>query len=296
MPKTRLNVVVSSTVLDLPEHRPEIRNACLEQEMYPLMMENLPASDAEAISTSLKLVDEADIYLGVFAHRYGFVPKKGNRKRISITEMEYNRALERDIPRLIFLMDKLHPITIESVEMGAGAVKLAALKERLQSDNHVKLFKSPQDLRAYALTGLSDLQKRYLLATSRTANANIFVAHSKYDWDDFVSPLVERLRAVGFAVWADGDQTNEDQLNQVLKLSGWLVLCVSPSAVKSKRVNMQIKYFIENGKQIILLICRKAKLSLGLGTVPTFSYSEIEGIIKLVKSLQEQSPFAKYEL
>src|ERR1043165_8104325 len=99
-------VIISSTARDLPEHREEVRNACLRQGMFPDLMENLPASDSEAITVSLALVDEADIYVGVFAHRYGYVPKENNPQQISITEMEYNRAIERDIPRLIFLIDK----------------------------------------------------------------------------------------------------------------------------------------------------------------------------------------------
>src|SRR5437870_12697151 len=99
-----LTVMISSTLRDLPTHRKEVMDACLRQDMFPKMMEHLPASDAEAISVSLKLVDEANIYLGVFAHRYGYVPKTNNPQQISITEMEYNRAVERRIPRLIFLM------------------------------------------------------------------------------------------------------------------------------------------------------------------------------------------------
>src|ERR1051325_7849931 len=99
-------VIVSSTARDLPEHRKEVMDACLRQSMLPKMMEQLPASDAEAIEASLTLVDEADIYVGVFAHRYGYVPKENNAEQISVTEMEYNRAVERKIPRLIFLMDK----------------------------------------------------------------------------------------------------------------------------------------------------------------------------------------------
>src|SRR5205085_11648931 len=99
------NVVISSTARDLPEHRKEVMDACLRQGMFPTMMEHLPASDAEAISASLKMVDDADIYVGVFAHRYGYVPKEHNPQAISVTEMEYNRAVERKIPRLIFVMD-----------------------------------------------------------------------------------------------------------------------------------------------------------------------------------------------
>src|SRR5437868_1401098 len=94
-------VMISSTARDLPEHRKEGLDACLRQGMFPSMMEHLPAIASEAIATSLKMVDEADIYLGIFAHRFGYVP---NGYDISITEREFNRAIERGIPRLIFLM------------------------------------------------------------------------------------------------------------------------------------------------------------------------------------------------
>jgi len=57
--------------------------------MFPVMMEHLPASDTDAIAESLGMVDEADIYLGIFGHRYGYLPASHD---ISITEMEVNRA------------------------------------------------------------------------------------------------------------------------------------------------------------------------------------------------------------
>jgi hypothetical protein len=154
----QLKVMISSTVRDLPEHRKEVMDACLRQGMFPMMMEHLPASDAEAISASLKMVDEADIYAGVFAHRYGYVPKANNPEQISITEMEYNRAVERKVPRVIFVMDKTHPITIEDVEKGEGEVKLSKFKDRVQTENIVNFFKSPEDLRAHVLNSLSQLR------------------------------------------------------------------------------------------------------------------------------------------
>ena len=70
--------MISSTVRDLPDHRKHVMEACQRQTLFPLMMENRPAHDAEAISASLKMVDEAEIYIGVYAFRYGYVPKDGN--------------------------------------------------------------------------------------------------------------------------------------------------------------------------------------------------------------------------
>ena len=144
--------MISSTARDLPEHRKEVLDACLRQGMFPLMMEHLPASDADAIAELLRMVDQADIYLGVFAHRYGYIPKGHD---ISITEMEYNRAVERRIPRLIFLMDETHPIQIDDVEMGESAAKLKTFKERLLAENIVNSFNSPADLRAHVINSLS---------------------------------------------------------------------------------------------------------------------------------------------
>jgi tetratricopeptide (TPR) repeat protein len=149
--------MISSTARDLPKHRKEVMDACLRQGMFPSMMEHLPASDAEAILASLKLVGEADIYVGVFAHSYGYVPKANNPQQLSITEMEYNYAVECQIPRLIFLMDKSHLITIDDVEQGEGALKLKAFKERVQAENIINFFNSPADLRAHVVNSLSQL-------------------------------------------------------------------------------------------------------------------------------------------
>lgn len=151
-PSTTKKVMISSTVRDLPEHRNVVMDACLRQGMFPRMMEHLPASDAEAIATSLQMVAESDIYLGIFAHRYGYVPQGHSN---SITEMEYNQAVKRGIPRMVFIMDKAHPIHIDDVEMGEGATKLTRLKERLQSENIVNSFKSPADLGTYVINSLS---------------------------------------------------------------------------------------------------------------------------------------------
>jgi Domain of unknown function (DUF4062) len=68
-------VMISSTALDLPEHRDLVKDACLRQGMFPVMMEHLPAADATAIAESLRMVNEADIYLGIFAYRYGSSPR-----------------------------------------------------------------------------------------------------------------------------------------------------------------------------------------------------------------------------
>jgi hypothetical protein len=38
-------VMISSTARDLPDHRQKVMDACIRQDMFPTMMEHLPALD-----------------------------------------------------------------------------------------------------------------------------------------------------------------------------------------------------------------------------------------------------------
>jgi hypothetical protein len=69
----RKTAMISSTSVDLPDHRREAMDACLHQGIRPIAMEHLPARDADAIRVSLEMVDEADIYIGIYAWRYGYI-------------------------------------------------------------------------------------------------------------------------------------------------------------------------------------------------------------------------------
>ena len=105
----RPTVMISSTALDLPEHREQVRLACERAGAAPhVLMENLTAEDANAVEVSLRMVEEADIYICILAHRYGLVPLGED---ISITEMEYDKAVELGRPRLVFFMDDEHPVS-----------------------------------------------------------------------------------------------------------------------------------------------------------------------------------------
>lgn len=163
----QLTAMISSTSIDLPEHRREVEKACLRQGIFPIGMENLPARDADAIRVSIEMVDKADIYIGIFAWRYGHKPKGHDT---SITEMEFNRAVERGIPILVFVISKEHALTIEMVETDKEAQqKLAELKERASAGRGRREFKSPDDLRGEVIHALSDLNQRTQEDSGETA-------------------------------------------------------------------------------------------------------------------------------
>jgi hypothetical protein len=123
--------------------------------MFPSMMEHLPALDADAINASLDLVNEADIYVGIFAHRYGYIP---GDYEISITQMEYERAIERGIPRLLFLMDDSVPVSVADIDF-ENKPKLDTLKAQIKKERVIAFFKSPDDLRGLVVHSLSEVKK-----------------------------------------------------------------------------------------------------------------------------------------
>ncbi|MFY0629555.1 MAG: DUF4062 domain-containing protein [Flavobacteriaceae bacterium] len=150
-------VMISSTVKDLPDYRSMVMDACLRADTFPNMMEHLPAMDADAIEASLAMVDESEIYIGIFAHKYGYVP---DGHSISITEMEYNRAVERGIPKLIFIISDEVAVKPKDFDKGDAAEKLEKLKKKLKKNKVAGFFESPENLKGLVIQSLSELKKK----------------------------------------------------------------------------------------------------------------------------------------
>ena len=144
MPDLVTKVMISSTALDLPEHRKAAVDACQRMGFAPIFMETLTAADATTVGKSLAMVDEADIYLGIIAHRYGTIPPGCH---VSVTEQEYNHAVTTGKKRLLFIMHDDHYVKAKDVDTGDSASKLETFKERLQSDRVPAYFLNPDDLK-----------------------------------------------------------------------------------------------------------------------------------------------------
>lgn len=149
-PKT--TVFISSTAIDLPEHREKVTKACLECCYFPDGMEQWPAADASAKELCLDKVAQAKLFIGIYAHRYGWIPP-GESK--SITELEYDHAVNLGIPRLLFFIGDDHPLKKSDVEEGPGAEALKAFKARVTSERVGGFFNSAEELRSEVLHALS---------------------------------------------------------------------------------------------------------------------------------------------
>jgi hypothetical protein len=145
---SRRKVFVGSTKQDLLKHRAKVRAAIESLGFEPLMMEKeFEASDSDAVGLSLQKVEQADIYIGIYAHRYGHVPTLDNNPQgLSITELEYNHADSLNLPCLLFVIDetaKWDPLSVEGDLAAKG--KLAAFKERIGKKHTWKIFDEDAD-------------------------------------------------------------------------------------------------------------------------------------------------------
>lgn len=173
---TTRDAVISSTARDLPQHRDKVKEACIHARFFPHMMEHLPASDEDAVEASKRLVDRADVYIGIFAGRYGHVPPGSSR---SVTEIEFDHALQRQITVLPFVADE-SSITPEMVEASPDAqVKLQQLKKRACDGRIRALFRSVDDLARLVQTALTELRLRDVLQRLEEARREIQAANKR---------------------------------------------------------------------------------------------------------------------
>ena len=99
-------VFISSTGKDLEEYRAKAIEVCNRLGLTPIAMEFFEATGKGATAGSKAKLDKADLYVGIFAHRYGYIEEGFSQ---SVTEIEFDYAGERKLDRLCFVVDPKHP-------------------------------------------------------------------------------------------------------------------------------------------------------------------------------------------
>jgi Domain of unknown function (DUF4062)/prokaryotic YEATS domain len=146
------NVFVSSTYEDLKLHRSSVRDGIRQLGAVDISMENLGARDQRPKSECLRMVrQESDIFVGVYAHRYGFIP---DGERISITESEYEAATLTGLPRYIYIVDEKHPWPPPAIDHGNEKVQLDRFKNHLLRTHICKNFTTEDQLCASVVADL----------------------------------------------------------------------------------------------------------------------------------------------
>lgn len=173
--------MVSSNYTDMIAERAAVRDAILSLRMLPLLMEHDSAiPDRGIVTNSLKMVDEADVYVVLLSHyRYGHILDDPalNPTSLSVTELEYDRAERNGLKPCVYLQadpysyepESIRPTTqaIQAEAPTAGKRKAFEVKARHHSRISAT-FDSVKDLKAKVLQTLTE-QKAALERAAGTA-------------------------------------------------------------------------------------------------------------------------------
>ncbi len=144
-------IYVSSTYADLKDYRETVYRTLRQMGHDVIAMEDYVATDQRPVVKCLADVAGCDLYLGLFAWRYGYVPppEHGNPGQRSITELEYRKALETGKPCRLFLLKDGTPWLEEwkdaTGDDEAGG-RIAALRRELGCEQMVGFFDSATEL------------------------------------------------------------------------------------------------------------------------------------------------------
>jgi len=138
-----MKIFISSTYQDLIDYRNKTAEAVERLGQQGIRMEVFGARPEGAADVCREEIDESDIFLGIYAHRYGYIPPGG---ALSITEMEYDYAVEHKKSVFCFVVDEDYPWRPTFIEGEPAQAKLKALKEKVNNSFVRDIFTTPEDL------------------------------------------------------------------------------------------------------------------------------------------------------
>ncbi|MBZ0275731.1 MAG: DUF4062 domain-containing protein [Anaerolineae bacterium] len=154
-------VFISSTSKDLRDYRQAAIDVCLQLDLHPIGMEYFPAMGMGATAGSKRKLDAAGLYVGIFAHRYGYIEDGYNQ---SVTEIEFDYAGERGLDRLCFLLDPTHDWPDDSDHRETDSVKtakMATFKARIDKAVIRAQFTDVNDFKARLMAALVTWQGKH---------------------------------------------------------------------------------------------------------------------------------------
>jgi CheY-like chemotaxis protein len=106
-------------------------------------MEVFGARPLEATTACFDEIAASDALVGIYAHRYGYVPLG---QTTSITEQEFDFAREKQKPAFCFIADEEYPWPPKHIEAAPGRDRLLKFKSRLQTIVVPDSFTTADDL------------------------------------------------------------------------------------------------------------------------------------------------------
>jgi hypothetical protein len=179
-----LRIYLSSTYEDLVEYRDAVYAILRKVGHDVIAMDDYVATDLRPVDKCLADLATCHVYIGLIAWRFGYVPPRENVENRSITEMEFRRAGELNVPRLMFLAHKgAHfPDAFRDAVTGQNEAgqRIANLRDEVEQNFVVSHFKAPDHLASEVLAALlrqletgSDIKNEAVPGAARSPDARL---------------------------------------------------------------------------------------------------------------------------
>ncbi|PTA47508.1 HEAT repeat domain-containing protein [Micromonospora sp. RP3T] len=151
-----LRVYISATHPDLLDYRAAVHAVARRLQIEDVAMEAYGADVRPPLERCLTDVRRSDLYIGLFAWRYGYRPPG---QESSVTELEYRQALAAGKPCLIFLLADDTPWPANMIDRNADAQRIFDLRRELQERHLCVFFSGVDDLTAKVIAALTDVRR-----------------------------------------------------------------------------------------------------------------------------------------
>ena len=169
-------IYVSSTFEDLQDCREKVRLAIQQLHHVDVAMETYVAEPELLLEKCVVDVAASDLYIGIFAWRYGFIPRGQDR---SITELEYRAAMEYHKDCIIFLLDEDAPWPPKYVDDDKRRIR--RLRGELIGNHLCSFFGTSDQLSSKVSAAIANwsVQRRSVLLESRELSPPMVAAYAQ---------------------------------------------------------------------------------------------------------------------
>jgi hypothetical protein len=151
-------VFLSSTARDLAEYRDAASARLSGMDGYKcIRMEDFGARDGQAAEFCRQKVAECDLVVFVIGHLWGSCPPGDER---SYTEIEYDAAVEAQLPRLVFVAPDSFPLRADLIEGDAERAKQRAFRQRVSTDRVRDELTSPAELSGQLVNAIRNWERQ----------------------------------------------------------------------------------------------------------------------------------------
>jgi len=207
-------IYLSSTYTDLVDYRKAVYEILRKVGHDVIAMEDYVATDERPAAKCLADVESSKVYAGLIAWRYGYVSPLDNPQNRSVTEQEFRKAGEVEIPRLMFLAhkDAIFSDAFRDAKTGdnGGGQRIADFRAEIERDFLLSYFKTPDHLASLVVAAVyRNFEKRAVTAMPTAATSAALEARLLRSQQD---ALIKQIEAVNAEILVNIDPANLQRL------------------------------------------------------------------------------------